>query len=935
MSMTQPQAICRRWIQIVALTICGGAVAGIWLPVLSGWGASLGKTLAKSLGASRFGHVDQLFPICLALLLVLGWMLLHHLMAVDRRRFPTYMHHAAAYPSWGAAAFLGCVILGSISIWLLERNSISDGLNLILIVLSSACIAFFYGLCMETRACDEHNTRSPSNSPPARPKDFREIVNNIDLLEDWVNRNDDPILHPEEDLFGMQQAAQRIAGRLMYEYAETDRKKGLRSYGLIGDYGSGKTSILKMVEGYLKKPTTLPVNPTHQKPRQFITAWVDGWGVDSEDNAAQYVLQKAVKAISRQADALALTIIPAHYRQALKSSGLTWLGLISELLHSRQDTKELLDIFDNLLTAIDKHMVLFVEDLDRNIDGGDGKLLQVQALLDRINRYTDRVTFVLAVGQKTQDNSAKIDYAKLCQEVEVLSVLPTDLCLTAFKTVYEDWCQRRYKEYIPVVVLAHDGYDRRGDDLLNATTGSTGRLLASLLSTPRSLKLALRDTMNAWDGKPMTGGVPLRGEIDFIELLIISMFRRAVPEVYNFILRNIKAMRGNNIETMVNPANQKNESSRLQLRNAWDMDKKGWRLDHYKETAAWALLIKIFGKNLTGKDDSLSGFQHTLQSIAHGPCEGVDMSSFGGNTDYWSRMHAREVQDLTDQEVIRTMSSWNDNHGRGELAQRMLNTYGFAAKVEQFDASGIVQCRLDGGQLRKLASQIHELTLNHDGAKANMREVDAMETPFRLAPGRKYPEKLHSKWLEKEIKNALNTSLRLALDLALFWGEVHFGNNVRPAAREVILTGVKSRIDTDGEAYLSRVLDPNYPDTLYHMIRSWHIQPNEKENGLATENWIWIGPVLLNLANEPLGTFVPHLSSLIAKVDGPSSERGREIYRSELDIEFIELFWPDETQRRVFLQQIAKGGFTSDLSEDQHQFIRDMRNQIQSYLDET
>ena len=45
----------------------------------------------------------------------------------------------------------------------------------------------------------------------------------------------------------------------------------------------------------------------------------------------------------------------------------------------------MLGVFDYLLTAIDKHLILFIEDLDRNISEDDDRLLQVQALLDRIN----------------------------------------------------------------------------------------------------------------------------------------------------------------------------------------------------------------------------------------------------------------------------------------------------------------------------------------------------------------------------------------------------------------------------------------------------------------------------------------------------------------------------------------------------------------------
>jgi len=64
------------------------------------------------------------------------------------------------------------------------------------------------------------------------------------------------------------------------------------------------------------------------------TCWVDAWGLQSGQGAAEYILTCAISKLSDDVDCLALAGLPANYQSAL-AGGATWAKTLAGLFSRR------------------------------------------------------------------------------------------------------------------------------------------------------------------------------------------------------------------------------------------------------------------------------------------------------------------------------------------------------------------------------------------------------------------------------------------------------------------------------------------------------------------------------------------------------------------------------------------------------------------------
>jgi len=161
---------------------------------------------------------------------------------------------------------------------------------------------------------------------------FQSIIENPIQLIDWI-QEESPINNPSEDLFGLNVTAKRIAGILL----NTD----LKTIGVVGPYGCGKSSLLNLVEYYLQnqnKIIQLSSNKNNSGGQEktlfsgnFLIARIDGWG-RIEGSIAQQILSVAVNVVSKKVDCLSLITLPAKYRAALAGTSSSFATIIAALL---------------------------------------------------------------------------------------------------------------------------------------------------------------------------------------------------------------------------------------------------------------------------------------------------------------------------------------------------------------------------------------------------------------------------------------------------------------------------------------------------------------------------------------------------------------------------------------------------------------------------
>jgi hypothetical protein len=135
------------------------------------------------------------------------------------------------------------------------------------------------------------------------------------LPDDWPDV-DAPIHNPEHDQFDAQIMARRMARIL------TDKR--LPSIGLIGPFGSGKTSVLNLVKHYLEHRPQLSRESRDQdgvsspamneRPRVWTCA-VDSWGLVDGKAVLEIVLERVVDKLSRHVDCLGLVHVPQGYNR--------------------------------------------------------------------------------------------------------------------------------------------------------------------------------------------------------------------------------------------------------------------------------------------------------------------------------------------------------------------------------------------------------------------------------------------------------------------------------------------------------------------------------------------------------------------------------------------------------------------------------------------
>ena len=151
---------------------------------------------------------------------------------------------------------------------------------------------------------------------------FKTIIDNPRELCMWIEE-ESPIKYPWQDLFGLSTIARRIS-RIV-----TDTH--LKTIGVVGIYGCGKTSLLNLVE-YDLDSENLTEHP-HTSGQKFkgdiLICRVDGWG-RTHGSIAQQILSISVNSLKSKVDCLSIINVPANYIKTLQGLKNTWTTIITQ-----------------------------------------------------------------------------------------------------------------------------------------------------------------------------------------------------------------------------------------------------------------------------------------------------------------------------------------------------------------------------------------------------------------------------------------------------------------------------------------------------------------------------------------------------------------------------------------------------------------------------
>lgn len=366
------------------------------------------------------------------------------------------------------------------------------------------------------------------NKSTAREKNKN---NQTPALIYWLY-DESPICNSLHDKWDRTNIIDRVVSRL------NSRKIYNRGGCLLGDYGSGKSSVISLIEEKLNNL------PTKNKDNDWIICRFDSWGrIDNAQQAQGLILEKMIESISEHTSISALNNLPQRYLDALQGNDAWWNTLFSIFNASSLDPESQLGKVDNILSAIDKKLLLVIEDLDRNTDCN--KLsLEIVPLLDRL-RELKQVNFIITLGHEKSLSSTITRITSFREDLTNHEHEKLDFILKEFR----DFCLKdtakedRYidgvidRAYWPLV----DGKAGVVDGVSYQTSSMQGSIyhaaylaIKHYLSNPRTLKYCLRSAHSAWD--------KIHGEINFDDLLCFNVIKQSEPYAFDFIIKNINIL---------------------------------------------------------------------------------------------------------------------------------------------------------------------------------------------------------------------------------------------------------------------------------------------------------------------------------------------------------------------------------------------------------
>ncbi len=331
---------------------------------------------------------------------------------------------------------------------------------------------------------------------------------------------DRPIEKPEQDCLGYATFAEGIAKAL----AETSRSDEV-VVAIYGKWGSGKTSVLNLIEHHL-----LRIGKRRSRNWIITVRFNPWWFSGREDLARQFFENLGAQFQNAKDDnikkAKVITSKVGHALSVASSGPMKHLGQVLKLISDQptpsvQELKA--ELAEKLLESPTRTIVL-IDDVDR-ITGSE--LVELFAVIKGLADLP-RVSYVLAMerGIAEKQLSGSLDLDDGGRFLEKIVQLPFDLPLPD-----ADSLLRMLDERLALLVR------ETPDDLFDSYRWSIlRRHLAAWIATPRDLFRIVNALCFTYP--------PVRSEVAFPDFFAIEMLRLFQPEVYDLIRKNPQRFAG-------------------------------------------------------------------------------------------------------------------------------------------------------------------------------------------------------------------------------------------------------------------------------------------------------------------------------------------------------------------------------------------------------
>lgn len=333
-----------------------------------------------------------------------------------------------------------------------------------------------------------------------------------------------PIKSTIHDKYNRVATAQKLKDKLMgYD------GKCFRRIALVGDFGTGKSSTLNMLEELINKEQNYKVKSNEK----WIFAHFDAWGKASKNNDIQgQLLEEVIFNLSKSIATSSVRELPKHYLSAMKDAHIS-SKLFSNFLSGVFSAEQQLKNLNLLLKENNLRLCIFIEDMDRNPEAINA-VNSIAPLLDNL-KLTNKISFVFTLGYSegaSQIVSRITEYREDLPPINFqkeISKLVTEQHQEATSKQFE-----LFNELVNSDWLAHQAYFLSNTQRRIKSTIGILPLLDKLIVSAREYAAIKREVTSNWS--------VLAGEFNFDDLLILTTLKISSPLAYDFIHINIQSL---------------------------------------------------------------------------------------------------------------------------------------------------------------------------------------------------------------------------------------------------------------------------------------------------------------------------------------------------------------------------------------------------------
>lgn len=192
------------------------------------------------------------------------------------------------------------------------------------------------------RLCTYTPCETELHYPTHNQNRLEELCKNPEKLIEWLIK-EDPIDSSDDEYFNVLPVVNRIIDRLLSIPPET--------ISFIGNYGSGKTSVLNLARKKLQQNGILVVS---------LSAWAF-----EDGKFIHYVVSEMTKKIAKETDCISVTFLPIQFQNTFHQLDLGIFNFIKFFIYS-ESPKELVEKMEKILLRSNIKVAVFIEDIDRN-----------------------------------------------------------------------------------------------------------------------------------------------------------------------------------------------------------------------------------------------------------------------------------------------------------------------------------------------------------------------------------------------------------------------------------------------------------------------------------------------------------------------------------------------------------------------------------------